>query len=143
MLTLFHGASYAFALDLFAEVDPKVRSLFYSTRYTLTAIQLSTKRLTSRSLNVVLRKKELKSEFWPRLTKEKLKTPFIKTDFSKWVDEDEQDGNPTKDDEDFVGGIPGMDDGMGGGFGGSGLGGGMDFEKVFICAKHVMMRQFI
>jgi hypothetical protein len=26
------------------------------------------------------------------LTKEKVKSNFLKTDFSKWVDEDEQDG---------------------------------------------------
>lgn len=79
----------------------------------LTVIQKSSSRLTSRALVAVLRKKESQSEYWPRLTKEKLKTPFIKTDFSKWADEDEQDGNPTVDD-DFgaPGGIPGMDDGM-------------------------------
>lgn len=40
----------------------------------------------------MLRKKELKQEYWPRLTKEKPNRNWIKTDFSKWVDEDEQDG---------------------------------------------------
>ncbi|KAH0838666.1 HSP20-like chaperone [Lanmaoa asiatica] len=88
--------SYAFALDFFAEVDP----------------EKSTKRLTLRSFDVVLRKKESQSEYWPRLTKEKLKIPFIKTDFSKWVDEDEQDGNPNVDEDFGVGGIPGMSDDM-------------------------------
>lgn len=61
--------------------------------------QQSTKRLSSRSLYLVLRKKEPKAEFWPRLTKEKVKTPFVKTDFSKWVDEDEQDGEEIKAEE--------------------------------------------
>ncbi|KAF8557396.1 HSP20-like chaperone [Imleria badia] len=114
---------YAFGLDLYAEVDE----------------EKSTSRLTSRSLVVVLRKKELNSEYWPRLTKEKLKTPYIKTDFGKWVDEDDQDGNPEKFDDDMgAGGIPGMDGldmgGMGGmgGLGGmGGMGGsGMDFSKM-------------
>lgn len=96
--------------------------LVYPFKRILTVTQKSSRRLTSRSLAIVLRKKELQPEYWPRLTKEKLKTPFIKTDFSKWVDEDEQDGNPNPDDEfGGVGGIPGMDDGM-------------DFSKVSILS---------
>lgn len=75
----------------------------------LTIIQRSTSRVTSRSFVAVLRKKESQSEYWPRLTKEKVKTPFIKTDFNKWIDEDEQDKNPNVDDDFGVGGIPGMD----------------------------------
>lgn len=39
-------------------------------------------------------KKDLGIEYWPRLTKEKVKYSFIKTDFNKWVDEDEQQGAP-------------------------------------------------
>jgi hypothetical protein len=80
---------------------------------------------------VTLRKKDVELEFWPRLTREKVKNTYIKTDFSKWVDEDEQDGEGTKLEDDMgdtgdmggMGGMPGM-----GGFGGAG--GGMDFEKV-------------
>jgi hypothetical protein len=79
--------------------------------------------LTSRSFKAVLRKKEKKIEYWPRLTKEKVKTPFIKTDFSKWVDEDEQDGAPAADDDFDMGGMGGMG-GMGDGMG------GMDLEAV-------------
>ncbi|KAG9314725.1 HSP20-like chaperone [Chiua virens] len=97
------ATDYAFDLEFFAEIDPDKSSV----------------RLTSRSLLLVLHKKEMQSEFWPRLTKEKIKTPFIKTDFNKWVDEDEQDGNPNID-EDLVGGIPGMDDMSMGGMGGMG-----------------------
>ena len=85
--------------------------------------QKSTNRLTSRALTAVLRKKESKSEYWPRLTKEKLKTPFIKTNFDRWVDEDEQDGKPV--DEDF-------DAGGGGGGGFPGMGSDFDMSKVFI-----------
>lgn len=39
-------------------------------------------------------KKELGLEYWPRLTKEKVKYPYIKTDFNKWVDEDDQQDAP-------------------------------------------------
>ncbi len=92
-----------------------------------------------------MRKKELKEEYWPRLTKEKVRNAFLKTDFSKWVDEDEQEGVEVEtEDMDPMGGMdamggggmPGMG-GMGGmppGMGGmGGMGGmppGMDFEKV-------------
>ncbi|OAV97887.1 hypothetical protein PTTG_12008 [Puccinia triticina 1-1 BBBD Race 1] len=48
-------------------------------------------RLTGKSLQVVLTKKDLKEEYWPRLTKDK-RVNFVKTDFALWVDEDEQDG---------------------------------------------------
>lgn len=90
-------------------------------------MQESAKNLTSRSLSLLLRKKEKKAEFWPRLTKEKVRTQFIKTDFSKWVDEDEQDGDvPAVDDEmegmGGMGGMPGMG-GMGGMPGMGGMGG--------------------
>ncbi|KAK7029683.1 p23 chaperone protein wos2 [Paramarasmius palmivorus] len=119
---------YAFDLEFFSEVIPEE----------------SSKRLTSRSLNLVLRKKELNEEYWPRLTKAKVKNTFIKTDFSKWVDEDEQEGEPLpEDDLDMggMGGMPGMGGmggmpglgGMGGmgGLGGmGGMGGDMDFEKM-------------
>ncbi|KLO07042.1 HSP20-like chaperone [Schizopora paradoxa] len=131
---------YEFKLKLFGEVDP----------------EKTQKRLTTRSLELVLRKKDMKSEFWARLSEEK-KVPFVKTDFDRWVDEDEQDGaeDPNLgagggDDMDFggMGGMPGMG-GMGGmpgmpgmpGMGGMGgmpgmpgMGGGppggMDFEKM-------------
>ncbi|CAI4587548.1 BBM_1a_G0032010.mRNA.1.CDS.1 [Saccharomyces cerevisiae] len=71
-----------------------------------------------------LYKKDLESEYWPRLTKEKVKYPYIKTDFDKWVDEDEQDeveaeGNDAAQGMDFSQ--------MMGGAGGAG---GMDFSKM-------------
>ncbi|ESK88948.1 wos2 protein [Moniliophthora roreri MCA 2997] len=104
---------YEFDLELFSEVIPEE----------------SSKRLNSRSLNLVLRKKELNEEYWPRLTKAKVKNAFIKTDFSKWVDEDEQEGEPLPDDDFDVGGMGGMG-GMPGMGGMGGLGGDMDFEKM-------------
>ncbi|QLG72608.1 hypothetical protein HG535_0D03160 [Zygotorulaspora mrakii] len=39
-------------------------------------------------------KKDLGIEYWPRLTEEKVKYSYIKTDFNKWVDEDEQNSVP-------------------------------------------------
>ena len=83
------------------------------------------------------------------MTKEKVKTSYLKTDFGKWVDEDEQDGAPNDDAGDGMdmgsmgdmggmggmGGMPGMGGmgGMGGmpGMGGmGGMPGGMDLEAV-------------
>lgn len=97
---------------------------------------------------MTLVKADLNTEYWPRLSKDK-KVAFIKTDFSKWVDEDEQDGEvPEKEDDDMgMGGMPGMPGmggmgGMGGmpgmeglgGMGGMGGGmpgmGGMDIQQV-------------
>lgn len=76
----------------------------------------STRHRTDRGLFFVLRKKEPQQEYWPRLIKEKRRHPYIKTDFDKWVDEDEQDPRAT---EDF---------GMGGGLGD--LGDQLDFSSL-------------
>jgi len=90
-------------------------------------LQESVKHLTSRALVLNLRKKDLEHEYWPRLTKDKLKSPYIKTDFSKWVDEDEQEGSAstTLDDDGDQGGMGGMGGmpGMGGMGGMPGMGG--------------------
>ncbi|KAA1130631.1 hypothetical protein PGTUg99_014176 [Puccinia graminis f. sp. tritici] len=48
-------------------------------------------KLTGKSLQLVLTKKDLNDEYWPRLTKDK-RVNFVKTDFALWVDEDEQNG---------------------------------------------------
>jgi hypothetical protein len=47
------------------------------------SIQLCKKHITSRAVVLILRKKNQQAEFWPRLTKEKVKNMWIKTDFSK------------------------------------------------------------
>ena len=73
-----------------------------------------------------LRKQVLEQEYWPRLTKDKVKSPYIKTDFSKWVDEDEQESTSTALDDDMnFGGMGGMGGGMPGMGGMGGMGGGM------------------
>lgn len=84
--------------------------------------------MSTRSLYLTIFKKERQSEYWPRLTKEKVKNAFLKTDFSKWVDEDEQDGVIAEESSD-MGGMGEMG-GMGGM--GGGMGGGMDFEKASV-----------
>jgi hypothetical protein len=50
-----------------------------------------------------LRKKDLKEDYWPRLLKDAAKVQFLKTDFDKWVDEDEQNEAPEEDFSQFGG----------------------------------------
>ncbi|GAA5976806.1 hypothetical protein JCM10908_005637 [Rhodotorula pacifica] len=105
---------FAFDYTLFGEVE-EVRRGF-----------------TGKGVQVVLRKKDLSEEYWPRLLKEKGKNSRITTDWSKWVDEDEQDGEAAADDDFGAGGMPDMG-GMGGGMpgmGGAGGAGGMDFASM-------------
>ncbi|CAD6892035.1 unnamed protein product [Tilletia laevis] len=101
------GKTYAFQLDFFDEID----------------VENSKQTQNAKHIYLILRKSKAEAEFWPRLSKDKVKLHFVKTDFNKWVDEDEQDGE-----DPAAGGAPGgMDDGMMGGFGGGGGGmGGMD-----------------
>lgn len=89
---------------------------------------------------LVLRKKNKQEEYWPRLTKEKLKLHYIKTNFDLWVDEDEQEEQAEDDDAANMMNM-GADGGMGGmdfsqlmqnmgGAGGGGLGGDFDMSKL-------------
>ena len=79
---------YAFKLDFYEPIDPAH----------------STTHQSDKSLYLVLRKANKKIEFWPRLTKEKIRLHNVKTDFDKWVDEDEQSGEL----EDVMAGAGGM-----------------------------------
>jgi len=88
---------------------------------------------TSKNVELVLRKKELKEEFWPRLLKDAKKVHYLKTDFDKWVDEDEQEEAPEEDlgamgGMGGMGGMPGMGD-MSSMMGGGDFG-GIDFSKL-------------
>ncbi|GMG39639.1 unnamed protein product [Ambrosiozyma monospora] len=76
------GQQYELDLQFFGTIDEE------KSRYEVTGSHLF----------FILFKKELKEEFWPRLTKEKLKLHFLHTDFDKWVDEDEQE-EVNEDDE--------------------------------------------
>ncbi|GAA6009296.1 hypothetical protein JCM11491_004263 [Sporobolomyces phaffii] len=128
------GKEYEFDLELWKDVE------------------VLRKDLKGKSLFVVLKKTEMGEEYWPRLTKEKVKLNFLKTDFNLWKDEDEQeDEAPEAADEGMGGGMGGMPpmgmggppgaggmdfasmmQGMGGmgGMGGAGGAGGMDMEAM-------------
>ncbi|KIX04374.1 uncharacterized protein Z518_05242 [Rhinocladiella mackenziei CBS 650.93] len=75
---------------------------------------------TAANIQMILRKKELKEEYWPRLLKDPAKVHYLRTDFDKWVDEDEQNEAPEDDYMNQFGGGLGED----GGFG------GIDFSKL-------------
>ncbi|KAK4702737.1 hypothetical protein P7C70_g3482, partial [Phenoliferia sp. Uapishka_3] len=102
--------TYEFELDLFGEVEELKRTL------------------TGKNLSLVLGKKELSEDYWPRLTKEKVKLNFLKTDFGKWKDQDEQEDEEPVEEAPQQQGPPGMG-GMGG-MGGAGGMGGMDMEAL-------------
>jgi len=102
------GVTYKIEFDFFAEIDVKESKINH----------------TDRDVEFVLRKKEQTEEYWPRLLKEKAKVHWLKTDFDKWVDEDEQDPNDEEDWMNKAGGPPGG--GMPGGEGGFE---GIDFSK--------------
>ncbi|KAF3915551.1 hypothetical protein ABW21_db0204978 [Orbilia brochopaga] len=102
------GQVYGVEIEFFEEIDAAESRHHHSARAT----------------ECVLRKKEKKEEFWPRLTKEKVKLHWLKTDFDKWVDEDEQDGPAPEPEFD-----PGMMSQFGGGDEAGGFG-GIDFSKL-------------
>ena len=73
---------------------------------------------------ITLSKTDKDTEYWPRLTKEKLKNSRITVDWNKWVDEDEEADAPAEMNGDFDpsmmitfggggGGMPGVPGGMG------------------------------
>lgn len=59
--------TYHVELEFYAEIDPENSK----TNHTAANIQM------------VLRKKEMKEEYWPRLLKESKKVHFLRTDFDK------------------------------------------------------------
>lgn len=73
-----HGTSYGFTMEFFAGVV-KADCQFNSK---------------GRNPIFTLAKTEIGEEYWPRLTKEKVKNSRITVDWSKWVDEDEEDDAP-------------------------------------------------
>lgn len=60
-------ATYAVKLEFYAELDPSASKINH----------------TPRDVEMVLQKKELNAEYWPRLLKDKAKVHFLKTDFDK------------------------------------------------------------
>lgn len=78
---------YHVELDFFGEITPEESKINH----------------TSKNIEIKLQKKELKEEYWPRLLKEAKRVHFLKTDFDKWVDEDEQNEAPEDDFSQFGG----------------------------------------
>jgi len=103
-------STYHLAIEFYEEID----------------VENSKTNHSAKDIEMKLRKKELKEEFWPRLLKDKAKVHFLRTDFDKWVDEDEQNEAPEDDYMNNMGGAGGM--GEDGGFG------GIDFSKLGAAA---------
>lgn len=79
--------TYHLELEFYAEIDPAE----------------SKTHATSRDIELKLRKKELNDAYWPRLLKDSKKMHFLKTNFDKWVDEDEQNEAAEEDFSQFGG----------------------------------------
>ena len=58
-------------------------------------------KVTDLCLVVTVQKKNKEAEHWPRLIKPKGKVHWIAVDWSKWVDEDEEDSKPEFNMDDF------------------------------------------
>ncbi|GMM49701.1 Hsp90 cochaperone [Starmerella bacillaris] len=80
---------------------------------------------TQQGVLVELKKQKKQEEYWPRLTKDSKRKPYIKTDFDKWVDEDEQNPQEENPMAGLGGGMPDL-----GAMGGMGGGEGMDFASL-------------
>ena len=79
--------TYRVALDFYAEIDEAESKTNH----------------TARDIELKLIKKDLADEYWPRLLKDSKKMHFLKTDFDKWVDEDEQNEAAEDDFSNFGG----------------------------------------
>ena len=86
--------TYHLELEFYAEVDPEESKPHH----------------TPKNIEFKLQKKELSEAYWPRLLKDAKKVHFLKTDFDKWVDEDEQNEAAEEDFSNFggMGGMPGL-----------------------------------
>ena len=95
-----HNNVYAFDLQLFDEVD------------------MEQSKWNTKGRNIILNigKKNTEAEHWPRLTKDKIKNSHIQIDWSKWVDEDEEDEQKPMGEEWDQNNMNNFD--MGGGYGG-------------------------
>ncbi|CAF3197915.1 unnamed protein product [Rotaria socialis] len=105
--------AYAVKIDLYEKIDPE------TSKYEI---------IGQKFWRLLLKKKDAKGAFWPRLTKDKSRLHWLQTDFDHWKDEDESDdekAGPAGNFQDmFSGGMGGMP-GMGGMGGMPGMMGGM------------------
>ena len=86
------------------------------------AVDKAASKFNSKGRNpiITLAKEDTEQEYWPRITKEKIKNSRITIDWNKWVDEDEEDAAPEMGGDmdpsamSQFGGAGGMPPGMGG-----------------------------
>jgi len=94
------GKDYEVELKFYNKIDPEA----------------SRQSITPRNAFFVLIKEEKDKEYWPRLLEDKGKVHYLKTDFGRWKDEDDDDDVPNPmEGLDFsqftgMGGMPGMGD---------------------------------
>jgi hypothetical protein len=79
--------TYHLETEFYAEIDPAESKINH----------------TAKNVEMKLRKKELNDAYWPRLLKDVKKVHYLKTDFDKWVDEDEQNEATEEDFSQFGG----------------------------------------
>jgi prostaglandin-E synthase len=78
------GKKYEVQLEFYESIDPEVFPLAFIG-------QQSKKAVTPRQIVLILAKKEQGKSWWPRLLKNSKKPHFLKTDFARWKDEDEEE----------------------------------------------------
>lgn len=110
------GDTYSCELEFIKEVDP----------------EKSTYKVSPAKVAFLIMKKVEEEEHWPRLLKDKkLEKTNVKIDWSKYVDEDEENGGFDTDETAGGMGMGGGMPGMGGGMPGMGGGmGGMDMAQM-------------
>jgi hypothetical protein len=71
---------YEVKINLYEKIDPE------TSKY---------ENIGQKFWRLLLKKKDSKGAFWPRLTKEKARLHWLQTDFDHWKDEDESDDEKT------------------------------------------------
>ncbi|EMR10890.1 hypothetical protein PNEG_01036 [Pneumocystis murina B123] len=92
-LTKDGSIKYCLTLYFYKDVEPENYKLYR----------------TDRCLALTIRKKEADEKYWPRLIQSSDKFGYIRTDFDKWVDEDEQNARPGDDFSSQFGGMGDFD----------------------------------
>ena len=95
------------------------------------AVNMDESRWNTKGRNIILNisKANPDAEYWPRLTKEKVKNTHIQADWSKWVDEDEEDEAKPLGDDWNQDNMNNFNMGGAGGMYGGGPGGDSDDEE--------------
>jgi prostaglandin-E synthase len=79
-------------INLYKEIDP----------------ESSAKAVRGRNIEMVLKKKEGFTTYWPQLTKDKQKYHWLKVDFNRWKDEDSEDEAQENDLEEALKSLGGL-----------------------------------